>query len=87
MKPSVRNAERTEAAEPGPFTSSLARCFTAWWWWPVPAGSWNPRPAVEGMVRGKPGGGKLSAGCHQSGFAGVNRVSVRLKTSLPAGSS
>lgn len=35
------------------------------------------------MVRGKSGKGKLEASCNQSRFSGVNRVSVRLKISLP----
>lgn len=35
------------------------------------------------MVRGKSGKGKLEASCNQSRFSAVNRVSVRLKISLP----
>lgn len=36
-----------------------------------------------GMVRGKSGRGKLKPSCNQSRFPGVNKVSVRLKISLP----
>lgn len=35
------------------------------------------------MVQGKSGKGKLEASCNQSRSSGVNRVSVRLKISLP----
>lgn len=36
-----------------------------------------------GTVRGRSGEGKLKASCNQSRFPGVNRVSLRLKISLP----
>lgn len=72
----------------GGFISLLSRCFTALWW-PVPAGrgegsashsKYNERLWA---VLDRPGKEKQKASCNQSGFPGVNRVSVTLKNSFP----
>lgn len=90
MKPSMGNVEWTEPAELG----RVSPCWPGASWLAggpsLPAAGGCSQGKGQGFpqhlrrrVGGKPGGGKLKASCNQSRFPGVNRVSVRLKISLP----